>query len=581
MTWQAHYCYWLSKDLALFILDAILDQKLNCPDSDTNLAGDIREMDTHGLKGPRGRHSPPGSNTSPPAGGAGSDAERMRMDAEGWASEVLAIKEQVMWLLTSDLLAADVPPIVGSRAGATGGTFTYALGHLRVSSIDVPRHKVLVVCGRDGSITVKATDISAHLQGFSWLYKQKGPPHLKDSGTADASMQGISLWLGINREQLNMGVYRRKHRPCSTGINTTDTRGTAASIKPGAIHLDSAATATSPAAKGGDIEAECVLCENQPEQVEPVSAHHGDSGDASIEGLLGTSHATATGAAMPSTAARQRWQQAAAASGGTGRGDNAREGALDGGGGGDGNAGNGEAFYQAVSEAVALDAVAGAESAGGEKTWAALHPAGAQSPPSSHKGSAVDVRIKIRALDIELHKSSGNVMMSWLYRMLLSAFSERIRSSVEEAVVHTLQVCAVVLDKAMRRAGRGGREGKKRGREKQKSWRKKKLHLPGLTMEAGQERLSSASPTSPGTLVETETSPVAPYPRELGGGSMSWMQARVSVQNFEDVGDGDAGGEGAPVSPEADFVAGTTKNVAQASAYIHTPHGTAADSKPE
>ena len=169
------------------------------------------------------------------------------MDAEGWASEVLAIKEQVMWLLTSDLLAADVPPIVGSRAGATGGTFTYALGHLRVSSIDVPRHKVLVVCGRDGSITVKATDISAHLQGFSWLYKQKGPPHLKDSGTADASMQGISLWLGINREQLNMGVYRRKHRPCSTGINTTDTRGTAASIKPGAIHLDSAATATSPA----------------------------------------------------------------------------------------------------------------------------------------------------------------------------------------------------------------------------------------------------------------------------------------------------------------------------------------------
>ena len=63
------------------------------------------------------------------------------------------------------------------------------------------------------------------------------------------------------------------------------------------------------------------------------------------------------------------------------------------------------------------------------------------------------MRIKIRALDIELHKSSGNVMMSWLYRMLLSAFSERIRSSVEEAVVHTLQVCAVVLDKAMRRAG--------------------------------------------------------------------------------------------------------------------------------
>jgi hypothetical protein len=35
---------------------------------------------------------------------------------------------------------------------------------------------------------------------------------------------------------------------------------------------------------------------------------------------------------------------------------------------------------------------------------------------------------------------AGSNMMSWLYRMLLSAFSERIRASVEEAVVLTLQV---------------------------------------------------------------------------------------------------------------------------------------------
>ena len=48
---------------------------------------------------------------------------------------------------------------------------------------------MVVVCGRDGSITVKATEISAHLKGFTWLYKRKGPPHLKDSGTADASIQ--------------------------------------------------------------------------------------------------------------------------------------------------------------------------------------------------------------------------------------------------------------------------------------------------------------------------------------------------------------------------------------------------------
>ncbi len=31
--WQAHYCYWLSKDLGLFILDAMLDQRLYSPES--------------------------------------------------------------------------------------------------------------------------------------------------------------------------------------------------------------------------------------------------------------------------------------------------------------------------------------------------------------------------------------------------------------------------------------------------------------------------------------------------------------------------------------------------------------------
>jgi hypothetical protein len=50
-----------------------------------------------------------------------------------------------------------------------GGTFTYALGNLRVSKIDVPRHKVVVVCKRDGTMTVKATDISAHLKGPPFL----------------------------------------------------------------------------------------------------------------------------------------------------------------------------------------------------------------------------------------------------------------------------------------------------------------------------------------------------------------------------------------------------------------------------
>jgi len=47
-------------------------------------------------------------------------------------------------------------------------------------------------------------------------------------------------------------------------------------------------------------------------------------------------------------------------------------------------------------------------------------------------------RAQIRSLDITLHKHSST-MMGWLYRMLLSAFADRITSSVEHAVVVTLR----------------------------------------------------------------------------------------------------------------------------------------------
>jgi hypothetical protein len=63
-----------------------------------------------------------------------------------------------------------------------------------------------------------------------------------------------------------------------------------------------------------------------------------------------------------------------------------------------------------------------------------------QAAPVPDLDAGVDVRIKITTLNIQLNKSGGGMMMSWLYRMLLSAFSERIRASVEQAVVHALQV---------------------------------------------------------------------------------------------------------------------------------------------
>ena len=49
---------------------------------------------------------------------------------------------------------------------------------------------MVVVVGAGGRVTVNASEIEARLSDFTWMYKQKGGPHLKDSGKADATMGG-------------------------------------------------------------------------------------------------------------------------------------------------------------------------------------------------------------------------------------------------------------------------------------------------------------------------------------------------------------------------------------------------------
>jgi len=236
---QAHYCYWFSKDLSMFIIHTLLNQKLYGHDSTQAVTS--QQAEAAGPKAPRGQRL---------------ENPLRAAEAERHAQELLTLKEQVMWLITSDLLSFEVPAIVGSRVAGASGTFNYAIGNLRVSSIDVPRHKVVSLCvqscacavgllhhpasvplvlsawrnlcrliamqvvvvfTRAGHVTIKITDASAQLRGFTWLYKQRGPPHLKvrnhvqgscggqrnlcniltsaavhtqDSGTADASISG-------------------------------------------------------------------------------------------------------------------------------------------------------------------------------------------------------------------------------------------------------------------------------------------------------------------------------------------------------------------------------------------------------
>jgi len=415
---QAHYCYWTSKDLAIFVLDAILHQKLY---ADPSLEMSLRDIEHHGMRGPRGDR---GQAASPPNRGVGGawegghgcegregqegqdDAGRQRAAGEGehetwWAEQVIAIKEQVMWLLTSDLLAAEVPPIVGSRTAAPGGAFTYALGNLRVSSIDVPRHKVVVVCSRQGSITVKATDISAHLKGFTWLYKQKGPPHLKDSGTADATLQGISLWLGMNRDQLNSGIARNSAPPpaqrragtsaaaAAAAANGRE-RGAATDAEPSGVH------------GGGGGGLECLLCDTQPEDSgEGAGGRWVAEGERVAEGEQGeraaTTHANGGGERGEEMACSAETRAGGGAAGGGGLA--ARRG------------GDGAVAHDGGRDAGGEQVGVGAAKADGEGEGE-----GVGWEEEGDRAPAVDVRIKIRSLDVQLHKSGALTLLGFRCR---------------------------------------------------------------------------------------------------------------------------------------------------------------------
>ncbi len=67
---NAHHCYWLSRDLSLFILDTILTQKLCLQDSALDAAA--RAIEESGPRAPRGEPH-----------------------TADWAMEVLSVKEQV------------------------------------------------------------------------------------------------------------------------------------------------------------------------------------------------------------------------------------------------------------------------------------------------------------------------------------------------------------------------------------------------------------------------------------------------------------------------------------------------------
>ena len=105
------------------------------------------------------------------------------------------VKHQVLDFLTHYLSRLQVPPIAGiKQTGA--GDFSYALGSIVLSGVVIPPGSVFTTfSGRN--VVIKASEISAVLKGFTWIYKQRSVPFLRDNGSADADVKGLSLFLSF------------------------------------------------------------------------------------------------------------------------------------------------------------------------------------------------------------------------------------------------------------------------------------------------------------------------------------------------------------------------------------------------
>ncbi len=198
---------------------------------------------------------------------------------------------------------------------------------------------------------------------------------------------------------------------------------------------------------GAEAEVECVLCQEQPpqpqplpgasgtggakvDQTVPVQEHHASDDEAGAEqrqhpgGIDDAERHAQPGAGAGAHAeaeARGRPADEAASCAGQ-----------------DAVASTAESLRASQSHATGAGAFSSSSPGASPAHEAAS--GRAPQPAAAPDLSGVDVRIKITTLNIQLNKSGGGMMMGWLYRMLLSAFSERIRASVEQAVVHALQV---------------------------------------------------------------------------------------------------------------------------------------------
>ena len=96
--------------------------------------------------------------------------------------------------------------LVGSKT-VGAGEFHYALGGISLSGVEIPADGVQVTLS-GWTLKVKVSGIRAKILNFAWVFKQLSFPKMKDDGTADAQVDGLSVWLSFDTTRLRDGkVY--------------------------------------------------------------------------------------------------------------------------------------------------------------------------------------------------------------------------------------------------------------------------------------------------------------------------------------------------------------------------------------
>lgn len=115
-----------------------------------------------------------------------------------------------------DFFLSVLPTIAIDTISGVEDGVAYAISRLDLSHVRVQKERVKVRMGTvadEELFTVRATHLTALLQGFEWTFRQTYFPYLNGGGVADAELTGGTIALGFKAEKQVVNAATGEYRP--------------------------------------------------------------------------------------------------------------------------------------------------------------------------------------------------------------------------------------------------------------------------------------------------------------------------------------------------------------------------------